>query len=106
MGLDGRRGPFVAALYRIRQRFPVAQLLSNPLKNKNIRIHRHADRQNQTRDPRQRQSRIEIRESTQNQNSVRQQRDVRDHASDPVIENHKHDHQKQTDRRRLNAPLD
>ena len=67
-------------------------LLLEMLENQHVRIDRHADAEDDTRDARQRQRRIEDVEQREQHDGVRHERDVGDEAGDAVEEQHEEQH--------------
>src|SRR5450759_1001560 len=98
---DRREGLGETVLDRRLRRAPGAQLLADALEDEDVRVHRHADRQDEARDSRQRQRRVENRHRRQQQDRVQDELQHRVPPRPPVIgDDRDEDEQRAGDRRR------
>src|ERR1700693_557566 len=82
---DRRDGLGEYVLDRRRRRAPAAQLLTDALEDEDVRVHGHADRQDEARDPRQGQRRVEKRHRSEQQDSVQDERQHGVPSRPPVV---------------------
>src|SRR5262249_13346773 len=85
---------------------PVAELLADALEHGNVRVDRHTDRQDEARDARQRERRLEDGERRREQNRVQEERDDRVPAGAAVVDRHRHEDEQRARHRRRDALLD
>ena len=93
-------GPVEARLDRRRQRLADPQLLLHPLEDQDVRVDRHADRQDEARDAGQGQGHRDEPEDRVDEQAVVDQREARHDARQPVVDDHEQDHEGDRDRRR------
>src|SRR6202162_2249446 len=82
---DRREGLGETVLDRRLRRAPGAQLLTDALEDEDVRVHGHADRQDEARDPRQGQRRVENRHRSEQQDSVQDERQHGVPSRPPVV---------------------
>ena len=70
------------------QRFALGQFLAQALVNQHVRVHRHADGEHHARDARQGERRADGAHDAQQDDDVRDERDVRRETGHPVINQH------------------
>ncbi len=87
--------PFSIAVFGAR---PAAQLLADALEDQHVRVDRHADRQDEAGDARQRQRGLEERHGAGEQDRVQEQREHGVPAGAPVVDDHR-DEDEQSARR-------
>ena len=85
---DRREGLVVAFVDRLLRTAAVAQFLAHALVDQHVGVDRHAERQRDGRDARQRQRGLQQRQQRDQQHHVDAQRDHRDQAEHPVVQDH------------------
>ena len=89
---DDQEGAFVAGADRQAQRLAALAFLADALVDQHVRVHRHAERQHQSGDARQREHRLHAGHSAEHEQQVHQHGEVGDDAADEVVDRHEDDH--------------
>ncbi len=89
---NGAEGARVTSVNRAAQRFALGEFLADALVNQHVGVHRHADREHATRDPRQRERRANRTHDPEQNNDVGDERDIRRQAGNEVINQHERGH--------------
>ena len=99
---DGAQRLSEAQTDRIPQLLAVVDdLLADPLVDQHVGVDRHADRQGDASEPRQREGSVDHRHHPEDDDAVEQQRDVGDQTGEEVVPQHDHGHHDHRERDRL-----
>src|SRR5262249_21317900 len=99
--VDDRRERLREAVFdRGLRRAAVAQLLADALEHEHVRVDGHTDRQDEARDARQRQRRLEERHRGREQHRVQHERDDGVPAGAAVVDGHRHEDEQRARHRR------
>src|SRR5262245_9163256 len=103
---DRRERALEACVDRRSDGLPEPELLTDALEDEDVRVDRHADRQHDPGDARQRQGRLEPGHRRQEDGEVEQERQVGDRAREPVVDQHEDEDGQGAGRRRDDALAD
>ena len=94
---NGRQRALEAGIDRGNRSAPAAQFLADTLIDQHVGVDRDADRQHDAGNAGQRQRRIQQRQHAEDHRDVDGDRDVGEHAEQPVGQEHEHDHHDRAD---------
>src|SRR5450756_420529 len=86
---DRAPGALEAEVDRGLRSLAVVHLLADAFEDEDVRVDRHADREDETRDARQRERRVDVRHRPEEDERVQDEGEDRIHAGEAVIENHR-----------------